>query len=364
MKSCFGKLTNHYRELIIIGICSYGLYLRASWRATNELWHDEKWQIIYMHLPFIDFIKSMPQVEHSGYIALDYYLIYPFFKLFGNNRWGLAIPHILLTVLGFYFLYLICKLYYRTIWGYIIAFSLACLNRNLIIHSFEIRSYAILPTLALGVFLLSQQLFKENVRMSVRKKWAIGAFFVLVIWSFSYGIVMLAMILLFFVLNKRSDTNLRIILEDTAKLLFVVLLVAMPLWIYSVFFSHLGYQRVDNVFWWIPNPSIDPVGFLKAVFGNLVGSRKLYFLLAGVFLPLIFPYKERVIQLGFLLVLVVLPIELLLLAAMKAQYWFLQRHFIWSMPFFALFLGWSWDSSICYIRDKFIKRKLLRKICR
>ena len=28
-----------------------------AWRAGNELWHDEKWQIIYMHLPFIDFIK-------------------------------------------------------------------------------------------------------------------------------------------------------------------------------------------------------------------------------------------------------------------------------------------------------------------
>ena len=56
MKFYFEKLRNYYRELIVFGICLYGLYLRMAWRAGNELWHDEKWQIIYMHLPFVDFI--------------------------------------------------------------------------------------------------------------------------------------------------------------------------------------------------------------------------------------------------------------------------------------------------------------------
>ena len=218
------KLKNYYRELIIGGICIYGFYLRIVMRAGSGLWVDEKWQIHTMHLPFIDFIKSIPRVEHSGYIALDYYLIYPFYKLFGENKWGLAIPHILMTVIGFYLLYRICKLYYKTIWGYIIAFTMVALNASLIFHSFEIRSYAILPTLTMGAFLLAHQLIEENVKMSIKKKMAIGAFFILVIWSFSYGIVILTMVLLFSLLNKRADPNFSHIFKDTAKLLFFVLL--------------------------------------------------------------------------------------------------------------------------------------------
>jgi len=351
------KLKNYYRELIVAGICLYGFYLRVAMRAMRGLSADEHWQVQTMHLPFLDFIKAMPQVEHSGYIAIDYYLIYPFYQLFGDNKWGLAIPHIVATVVGFYLLYRICKLYYKTIWGYIIAFSVVCLNANLIFHSFKIRVYAILPTLALGAFLLSHHLVEENVNMSVKKKWAIGAFFVLVLWSFPYAIVMLTMVLLFALLNKRTDPQFSLIFKDTAKLLFFVLLIAMPLWIYSVFFAHLGYRLTDT-FQFIPNPAIDLVGFLKGIFGNLVGQKKLYFLLAGLFFPLIFPYKERFRQLGLLFLLVVIPIVLVLIVTVEAQYWFVQRHFVWCMPFFALFLGMAWDSSICYIRDQFAQRRL------
>lgn len=193
--------------------------------------------------------------------------------------------------------------------------------------------------------------------MSVKKKMAIGTFFVLVIWSFSYGIVILTIPTLFSLLSRRKDPHFDLILKDTAKLLFFVLLVAMPLWIYSTFFAHLGY-RSEDVFQYIPNPLINLLGFLKGIFGNLVGNKKLYFLLAGLFFPLIFPYKERFKQMGLLLLLVIIPIELLLIAAMEVQYWFIQRHFLWCVPFFALFLGWAWDSSICYIRDQFVQRRL------
>lgn len=356
MKTCLELLKKYYTELMVAGICAYGLYLRASWRAANELWHDEKWQIIYMHLPFIDFVKSMPKVEHSGYIALDFYLIYPFFQLFGKNEWGLAIPHIVFTVAGLYLLYRICKIYCSTILSYVIVFSIVCLNKTLVIHSFEIRSYAILPTLALGAFLLSRQLVDENVAMSLKKKFLIGLFFVLVIWSFAYGIVMLGMILLFFLFNKRADSRFSLIFRDVTKLMAVVLAIAMPLWIYSIFFAHLAHHHVENVFHYIPNPLVNPVGFLKAIFGNLVGVKALYFLLAGVFFPLLLPYKARYAQLGLLFLLVFIPIGLLMIAAMKAQYWFLQRHFIWVMPFFALYLGWAWESAFLYITDK-VKRK-------
>jgi len=352
MKTGLTLLKTYSRGLIVSGICAYGLYLRAAWRAGHELWNDELWQITYMHLPFIDFIKSMPKVEHSGYIAWDFYLVYPFFQLFGDNKWGLAAPHILMTILSFYLLYRVCKLYFKTIWGYVITFGIVCLNKTLIIHSFEIRTYSILPALALGAFLLTRQLIKENVRMPVTKKWAIGVFFVLVIWSFSYGIMILGLILFLFLLDKRADPDFVTVLKDASKFMFYVLLAAMPLWVYSIFFAHLDYNIVDNTFRFVPNPLINAVGFLKAVFGNLVGTKALYVFLAGLFFPLVFPYKARYAQLGLLFLLVLVPIGLLLIAAMKARYWFIQRHFVWLMPFFAVYLGWAWESSFLYIMGK------------
>lgn len=344
----------YFRPFLVIVICAYALYLRLVKLANHELWSDEYSQLNHMTGSFMDLLKSLRR-GYASYLSGDYYLIYPFFKIFSYNKWGLAIPHIIATILGFYLLYFICKRYFKTIWGYVITFSIVCFNATLIWHATEIRAYAVLPTLALAAFYLSQELVNQNVTMSTKKKWAIGVFFVLVIWFHPYGIAILSLPVIFSLLTKRKDKNFNIILKDTSKLLIIVFFVAMPFWFFSVFSPRsISWRNFNiNTFRWIPNPLEDIIGFLKAIFGNLVGYKKLYFLLIGLTIPFFVPYKDRFLQIAFLVITVFIPIGLIFSADVITEYWFIQRQFIWVMPFFAFFIGWSWDSLLCYIGKRF-----------
>jgi len=352
------KLRYFSRPVVVSIICVYALYLRLMKLACHELWTDEIFYLSPMKGTFLGFLKAIPKFQFCSYLSGDLFLFYPFFKIFSYNKWGLAIPSIIATIAGFYILYLICKRYFKTIWGYIITFSVVCLNATLINHATEIRTYSVLPTLALAVFYLSQVLVEQNVSMSIKKKWAIGFFFVFAIWFHVYGIVMLLVSIAFALLEKFRDRSFGTILKDTAKFLSFVLLIAMPLWLYSVFGPHVEWRHLNlNTFKYIPNPLKDIIGFLKGIFGNLVGYKKFYFLLIAVFFPWFVFYKGRLKQILFLGITVFLPLGMMLLSNVMQQYWFLQRQFIWVMPWFAFFLGWSWDSFINYINEKFRLRK-------
>jgi len=342
----------HLIPVVVSTICLYGLYLRVASRAYGKLWTDELAQLSVMEYPFMIFLKKIAQVETFPYLSGDYYLIYPFFKIFGYNKWGLAIPHLIATILGFYLLYLITKNYFKTIWGYAITFGIICFNRELIGHALEIRTYAVLPTLALGCLYFSLQLVEQNINMQLWKKWAIGTFFVLTVWFHAYGVLIFIAPLGFCLLTKWKDGFFGVIFKDVVKLVAVVLCISLPLWFWSIVKQH-GPLEVVDAFQYIPNPFRDTTGFLKGIFCNLLGYKKLYFLLIGVLLPFIIPYQERFKQISLLIITIFIPIGLIALMSAINSYWFVQRQFIWTIPFFALFLGWSWEAFILYIEKKF-----------
>jgi len=344
---------------VVIVICVYALYLRADARASAKLWVDEQVQIERMDRPLVEFFRHIPDHQYCGYLAGDYYLVYPFVRMFGpNNKWGLAIPHIISTILGFWLLYLICRRYFKTVWGYLITFTVVCFNPTLLQHAFEIRRYAVLPTLALACLYLAFKLVDQNIKMSLKKKWLIAAFFILTIWFDIYGVVILCLPLLFALLTKRGDSEFSTITKHTIKFMSIVLCLAMPLWFYSVFGPHAKFGSM-NVFLYIPNPLLDIVGFLKGIFANLVGYRHkpLYLLLIGLLFPFLIPDKKRFQQIAFLFITVLVPIGLIFVIDLITKYWFIQRQFIWVMPFFAFFLGWSWDSAIHYLGKKMSRSK-------
>lgn len=354
----FHQNKNIRQKLIIffvLIISIFAFYLRLSKLSKHDFNVDEQYQISVAQAPFIDFIKALPHIEFCSYISGDYILTYPFVKLFSSNKWGLAIPHIILTILGFYLLYLICKLHFKTIWGYVITFTLMCFNATLINHATEIRVYAVLPTLALGVFYFSQILI-EKIDMDLKKRWLLGIFFVLVIWFHPYGILMMFSCFAYSLATKLHTPAYGIIFRKTVTFLIVVFCIAMPLWFLSVFGPHVEYVKISLPFEFIPNPLMNTTGFLKAIFGNLVGYKKLYFLIIGTIFPFLIPYKERFTQIVFLLILVFIPIQLILLSDLWANYWFIQRQFIWVMPLFAFFLGWTWDSFFMLLKRNSLKR--------
>lgn len=336
--------------LVIISLSIYALILRLDKLARTEPWGDELNQLKVMKGGFLHLVKELPRNERHQYLNLDHFLIYPFFKVFSFNKWGLAIPHILVTLLGFYLLYLIGKRYFKTIWGYIISFGVVCFNATLINHATEIRGYAVLPTLAMATLYLSEMLVNE-VDLSRIKRFFIGFFFLFTILFHAYGIFILFFCLVYVLWNKPIGQTFSSVFKRISKIIIVVFSIGVPFWLFCVFGpQHVKYVA-ENKYQFIPNPLNNIIGFLKGLFGNLVGFRKFYFLLVALAFPFIFPYKERMKQLSFLFIMIFSPLILIYITDMIGEYWFIQRQFIWVMPYFAIFLGWSCDSLINYLTE-------------
>lgn len=345
----------------VIGICIYALYLRIMHLYYHKFWEDEMIQIMQLKGTFLELVRSRPQSDFGSYLSGDYYLMYPFFKIFSYNKWGLAIPHIIATVIGLYILYLICKRYYKSAWGYLVTFAIVCFNPTLINHATEIRVYAVLPTLAVGALYLFQVIADSNFDLSgLKKAWAV-IFFVIVIWFHVYGVLMFISSFLFVILARYRTKDFRLYMKKGIYFAALVLSIAMPLWLYSIFGPRpnagLYAKSTAGTFHFIPNPLHNLIGFMKGVFCNLVGHRKLYFLFIGIIFPFIFSYKERYKQLLFLFINNLIPIGLILISVLASAYWFMQRQFVWGIPLFAFFLGWAWDSFFIMLKSNKIKRR-------
>lgn len=345
----------------VIAICIYAIYLRITHLHHHVLWGDELFYLEPMRNTFTGFLKAIPEVEVCSYLSGELFLFYPLFKFFPYNKWALAIPCLISTIIGFYLLYLICKKYFKSIWGYIVTFGIVCFNATLINHATEIRMYAFLPTLELATFYLFQRLTDLNFEISALKKAGVITCFFLVIWFQVYGILMFGSCLLYFLLSKCKEEGFKAYFRKAVVFTIVVLAIAMPFWIYCIFIGpHLAYKPrgggATSVFTYIPNPLYNLSGFLKGIFCNLIGFKKLYFLILGMIAPLIFSYEDRYKQLLFLAVIIIMPLSLIFLLAVVSDYPFIQRYFIWLMPLFAFFLGWTWDSFFIFIRRNYIRR--------
>lgn len=366
LKNIIKYIKQNLAPISVVFICMYALYLRLMLLAQRALGQDDIWQLNQMRGSFFELLKSIPMNEVCSYLSGDYYLIYPFFKIFGYNRWGLAIPHILFTILGFYILYLICRRYFKTIWGYLITFIIVCFNDVLISHATVIRVYAVLPTLVLASLYLSQLLIDKKFQLSIGKKIATGLFFIMLIWFHVYGILIFFCTLIFALLNRKKDDLTWPLMKELFKFVLILLIIAMPFWLYSVFGPRYGlgqnnmdpnkYLRITEfkmtVTDYIPSPLMNPLGFLKAVFGNLVGLKKLYFLLLGVIFPFILPLKNRLKLILLFIIAVLVPIISLYIFDNLVVYFFIPRQFIWVIPIFAFYLGWSWDSFFEFLKHR------------
>ena len=189
-------------QFSVSAICMYALYLRIMHLYRHTLWVDELEYLIPMRGTFLEFLKAIPGTEVCSYLSGELFIFYPFFKFFSYNKWALAIPCVISTIIGFYILYLICERHFRSIWGYLVAFGIVCFNATLINHATEIRMYAFLPTLALATFYLFQRIADLNFELSVPNKIGVIIFFVLVIWFQAHGVLMFGSCFLYVLLSE------------------------------------------------------------------------------------------------------------------------------------------------------------------
>lgn len=168
-------IKKRYRLLIAVFFTALGLYLRAKRLAGRELWTDELWQLAQTVGPFKPIWHRINVTDFTSFPGA-YLLNYPFVNIFGIGKWEVNIPNYFIAFLSFYFLYLLCQKYLKTFLGFFIAFLLLCFNGNLIFHSFELRPYAVLPTLSLGSFYFAGLIVCDWRKISALKKSLMGLF--------------------------------------------------------------------------------------------------------------------------------------------------------------------------------------------
>jgi hypothetical protein len=340
-------IRKYHRPAIVLSLCVTGLYLRYNTLAHRDFAGDELFSLANATGPLPPFWEKLSVGKLISFPG-HYLSLWPFGQIFGANKWGLTIPHALAAIFGFYMLYVLCKKTFKTSWAFFITFAIVCFNQPLIFHSLEIRPYGVLSTLALICFYFSEKIVTQGHRLSFVKKLLIGMFFIFTTIYQAYGILIISSCLAFFILDELGSKTVRQVWLNTYSFLLPFAFIALPLFYwYGTGNHHIKSDNIERgiyTFQYIPNPLLNLPGFLKGIFGNLIGNKKLYILLLGSFIPLFLPHKDRLKQIGFLLILVVLPIELIFISNLWGNYWFLQRQFIWTVPLFAFYLGWCWDS--------------------
>ncbi len=344
--------------LIAILFTGYGLFLRYQCLLGRQLWNDELNQLRNTVGKFFPIWHRLTNGEMTCFPG-EYLITYPFVQWFPTNKWGLAIPHILATLLGYYFLYLICRKYLKTSAAFIIVFFLVTFNQWLIYHSFEFRPYAVLPTLALGCFYLAGRIVDDYAQLTYWNKFGIWFFFVFTVFYHPYGLLILGLCLAFFMLARFSGNSLGKTFLQLRHFLLLLAVVALPMfgW-YASGTSQIVYGHLNlhiHTFDYIPNPIDHFDSFWRSVANFLLGSKKYgaKFLPLVIGLALLVPTQNRGRYWLFLLILIIFPIEFILLSDVTREYWFIQRQFVWVMPWYAFLIGWAWDGLIL----KWWKRK-------
>ena len=344
------------RAFIALALSCYGLFLRFKVFNGHEIWNDEFYQLNCMKGPFKPFWLHQNYGDFTAFPG-EYLLNYPVVHFFGGDRWALAFPHLLVTILGFYLLFLLCHKYMRSWVGFAVTFLMFALNGELVLHALEFRPYAVLLVLALGSLYIAHRLTEDFQTMSLAAKWLTAVSIFFMINYHAYGILIFTLPLMFvlaakFIDSRGNDFSL------PWRFLALVLVVSLPVWLWYSSYNNYGFTKNSlpispvNPYEFIASPLTHPVSFSKVVVGNLVGDRRLHVLLAGCFFVFILPRLQQFKQLVFLLLLVVLPILMILYFDVRSHYWFLQRQFVWTTPFFILWIGSLWDAGYQFFRPK------------
>ncbi len=360
----FPVLNKYTQKIIALGFSLYGLYLRYAAYSQRPLTPDELNQLNYTSTPgILPFWNKYTGAELTAFPG-EYLLTYPFVQIFGHNKWGIAIPHIVATVIGFYLLYLICNRYIKTLFAYWIPFAFFCFNQHLIYHSFEFRPYAVLPTLSLACFYYSQNLISRYGQLSRLKKFLIGFLYIATIVYHAYGVLIVFFCLLFFFLSNPETESFASLFKRLFPFLGAVALVGGSLFFwYATRHGNFSMRQVHGgefrTFDYFPNPLSNLNNFIRTVFNRLAGFKKIKPLVNGILIALLIPNRDKFRQLGFFLLLIILPIQIKFVSDLFKRYWFLERQFIWVMPFYAFLLGWCWDSICLSIANIPLIRKII-----
>lgn len=340
-------------SLPCLAIALWGFYLRFMLRLHRPFAGDELVEYQALETSAFTFWRRVAFYgDHTSFPG-ELIVNYPFVKIWGMNKWLISIPHVLINIIGFFLFYKLCQRFLQTKTAVISAFIIYSFNFNLVHYSLEFRPYAVLHVFAIVSLYLLSLLINQYDEFSKWQKLWIALVLIFIFIYHAYGLI-IVFLPLCYVLSSALLKDKRTWVSFSGKLyLSIVLGIGVVLWSWYSSYSFFGLkpnagQAQVQIFEYIPDPTRNPIGFLRGVIGNLFGGKVFYLSLLGVILAFLLPsnFKKFLSLIGFLLFLVVLPITAIFIIDIKNQYWFIQRQFIWVVPFWALFIGRCWDKTI------------------
>jgi len=345
--------------------------LRLQLRLSSSLLNDEQVTTGGLHLPFVQWITEyLPRSDY--HFATSYLVLYPVGHWISLSPFILCIPYAIISCL-FYFVFVkvnwpaLLNLSPKDpvispIWLNIVAAVLVTHNATQIEHAFAVRPYGSLSLLAVFALCLSMKVLTSD---RFRLSYVLGIA-VLSVYH-NYGVMMIFYSTLYifaryFILPDTTLSGEKVKMPHLAAILTMVtgFALAAPLWLYYVNSTVLqalnitAYDpAVHTLVHYYIKPGIKGVTQVAALYYGFKPFRLMLFavMLVGVFY---FIRKRKWQVLLFPICLVILPTAVIYLFARLSNYWFIQRTFIWVMPFHAVFVSAAMYAAVNWMACKLL----------
>lgn len=304
--------------------------------AYRPLWIDEIEQLRGITGTFsnliIHYLPSLP-----GAMPGDYVLTWPFAQI-STDKWILAIPHFF-CMIGLYLVFIfLAKEKVRNLFFFALALYFLSVNKTLAYHALELRPYASIPLLALLTFTVTRSAI-EKPNLSRSQIVGYIVLFALVLSYHLYGIFMLGGSLMYHIVYSRKENSLKTALVRSLMWCSGACLLTFPVWNHII--SKPTPLHEGATFEFIQGPWYIKA---KSVIALLTGTPRIYPFLIPVALSFLPGCADRMKRAWFIVWLTVLPILAILYLDVQSNYYFVQRQFVWCMPFWALWMAWSMEA--------------------
>ena len=347
-----------FAQLILIALYFFiSSYLRFQYRWSHPLDGDELMTIQGLRMDFYSMLFDfIPKTDF--HFPPAYVLLYPIGHYLSMAPLIVSAPY---AVLSLYFYYFFARVNWPKIVGFknqrfaidvkwinVLACVLISYNDTLIIHALVLRPYALLCPLALLALWLADKIL--NLK-NLNWRYVVAVLALLLFHNFGSLMMLTAFgyCLLSRISQAEGNSSLSIQIKSYAPAFLTVglaVLLSVPF-----FWWYLQYPFLHQYHF----SSIDPHLFIHPGMRGIIQVWAIYYglsqphlkpfrLILVVFvactIPLFFRQKKWMV-LGFLFVFVICPTWLIYLFDLRLNYWFVQRQFIWAIPFHAVFVAMS-----------------------
>ncbi len=359
---------------LVIGFFIF-LYLRLILR-TNDYVGDETVTVnAFQHDLYTYLTQALPRSEY--HFPGTFLLLYAIGHWIGvTNSYLLSLPYLIMSILSYLML---AKINWwqilgmkkggnEILWVNVITCMMVAYNVHHQIYSLELRPYSTLTLLSLLALWLSFLIFNSS-----RLRW-MNVFALAAIISFhNFGLIVLIpgasyffLIQVFHLMKKKESFNIFAKkMLPVFQVFAVSFIMTLPLvWLYChsapMFVnSHtnaaLQFHRGTHTYikeGWQGIKQVISIEYGLVDHLKIIRFVLAFFFIVGTF---IFILKNQWRPVLFLLCFVVLPIYLIYGLAVHSDYWFLQRQFIWTAPFWAVYHGACVIACIRFTTQNWIK---------